>query len=288
MVGWARRCCVAGGLAVLCTGVVVGHEAVEATAPAPAVDVVGAVPAPLGVSGRPVGEELNSAPLPDDVLLEPPSDAVVSDESLEERLDRERTVAARPSVTGFDEKLSREDPTLRSANGSVFDNPDGTSTMVIESGAVHYQVDGRWEKIDPRVVEVDGGWETKASDHVVRFSADGIVLRSDKGEVSWAPTGVALPEPVVANGGLTVTYPDVWPGSDLRYVLSNDAVKEEIVVSSPGAVPADGLFAFDVSGGDLVDSGEGRVSVDGAFGTEVSFGRWRCSTRQACRLLRQR
>ena len=235
-------------------------------------DLTGAMPSPLGVSGSPQGETLKSVPLPDDVLLEPPTDALPSSESLDDRLQRERAAAVEPAVAGFDEKLSREVVTDRTANSSTFQNLDGTFTTKIENTTLHYQVGDRWELLDPRLVKRDGVWQTAASDRVVTFSTEGVVLSSPKGEIAFAPSGVSLPEPSVSSDGLTVTYFQVWPGVDLRYRVSSDMVKEEIVIADRASIPVDGSFVFDVTGPGVSRAANGSVVVDGALGSDVRFG----------------
>jgi hypothetical protein len=112
---------------------------------------------------------------------------------------------------------------------------------------------------------------TKANDHVARFSKNWIEVSSGKGRIRTAPAGVVLPEPVVSADGLTVTYPQVWPGIDLRYLLLTDGVKEEIVVTSATVLPADGRFSFDVTGPGLKLEG-GVPRIEGDLGADILFG----------------
>ena len=113
--------------------------------------------APLGVEGSPDGEDLVSLPPDDRVLLEPPVDAEPVDESLEERLDRERRAMPKPAVVGFDPVGSVENVEDRSRFGTVFDNLDGTTTLTLDAEAQHYEAaPGRWAKIDPRLIPVPG------------------------------------------------------------------------------------------------------------------------------------
>ncbi len=206
-------------------------------------------------------------------MVKPPSDAKPVNESLEDRLKRERDEAPVPPVRGYDRDRSVEDPSGRSRFGTTFNNVDGTQTTIIDDHAVHYLVDGKWERIDPRVVEVTGGeWVTKANDHVARFSSSGIELSSGKGRIRTAPAGVVLPEPVVAADGLAVTYPNVWPGVDLRYRMLTDMIKEELVVASVAALPVDGKFLFDVTGPGLKLDAGGVPRIEGDLGTDVFFG----------------
>ena len=66
---------------------------------APSAAAAGVVsPLPLGVTGTAQGEVPPTDPAPTDVLLTPPSRGVPVDESLDERLARERAAAPRPAV----------------------------------------------------------------------------------------------------------------------------------------------------------------------------------------------
>ena len=72
---------------------------------------------PLGVAGTPNGEDLSASKVDGRVLLEPPVDAVPSDESLDERLARERASEPQPVSVGFDPLRSVEDVSERSRFG---------------------------------------------------------------------------------------------------------------------------------------------------------------------------
>ncbi|HET6951422.1 MAG TPA: hypothetical protein VFI47_13655, partial [Acidimicrobiales bacterium] len=136
----------------------------------------------------------------------------------------------------------------RDARTEVFANADGTETVKLYGGPVHYQPDGTssWEKIDNRIVadESRPGWLRNAgNDWTVRFGpiapvgAGGVELTTDAGVARYAPelpAGAAAPVlPVVGTGADTdaVTYRGVWPGVDVVYTVSNSQVREDIVVA---------------------------------------------------------
>ncbi len=167
----------------------------------------------LGVSGTSNGEDLVSLPPADDVLLEPPVDAEPSEESLDERLDRERRGVPRPAVVGFDRARSVENAAERSRFGTVFDNIDGTTTLQLDVEAQHFETaPGRWAKIDPRLLPVPGRpgvFETASSSMVVRVSAAGLEVTGELGEtVRMAPGdgSRALDAPRISGGGLIATW----------------------------------------------------------------------------------
>jgi len=268
------RCCLVAVISLVISSVVSGEVPGLDRSPVPEAAAAGVVsPPPLGVTGTAQGEAPPTDAAPTDVLLTPPSKGVPVDESLDERLAREKAAVPKPAVVGYDKKLSVEDASQRTSNGTVYRNPDGSQSVIVDDHMVNYQVNGKWEKIDPRVVrDASGEWVTKANDRVARFSSRYIELSSGNRRIRWVPSGATLPEPVVSVDGLTVTYLAVWPGVDLRYRLSTDMVKEEIVVSDSSALPADGSFAFDVSGPGLKTDEKGVVSVEGPLGAELFFG----------------
>jgi hypothetical protein len=113
--------------------------------------------------------------------------------------------------------------------------------------------EGRWAEIDPSVVPLDGvpgGFRTTAGAWSASFApiapgSGGVVVdAADGSRMSWRPSAPARAvAPVASEDGLTVTYPGVWDGVDLRYQLSTIGVREEMVLSSPGVATA---FSFDV------------------------------------------
>jgi RHS repeat-associated protein len=113
--------------------------------------------------------------------------------------------------------------------------------------------EGRWAEIDPSVVPaegVPGGFRTTAGAWSATFApvapgSGGVSVESaDGSRMSWRPSAPTRPvSPVVSEDRLTVTYPGVWDGVDLRYQLSTIGVREEMVLSSAGVATA---FSFDV------------------------------------------
>ena len=267
------RWCVAAVFALAASSVVSADLTFSPAGPSVVAAAGLVTPPPLGVSGTPQGEAPSVEKAPTDVLRTAPSVGVPVEESLDDRLAREVLAADKPAVAGYDKALSVEDQSQRTAFGALYDNVDGTQSVVIGDRLVNYQVNGNWQKIDPRVVQNAAGvWVTKANDRVARFSSRFIELSAGDQRIRWVPSGVSLPDPEVSQDGLTVTYRAVWPGVDLRYLLSTDMLKEEIVVSDASAIPADGLFAFDVSGPGLSIDKKGAVTIDGELGAQIFFG----------------
>jgi RHS repeat-associated protein len=191
------------------------------------------------------------------------------DMTRDEVLAGENARTAGDAPAGFVEGSSVEDASARTEYSTTFANPDGSRTTIIDDHAVHYLDGTRWERIDARLRRRGNAWETTASSRIARFSNREVQLSSGRGRVSFAPRDRTLPEPLVSSDGLIVTYPQVWPGVDLRYRLGTDYVKEELVVASATSIPSDG-FTFDVNGPGLrLD--EGRLRIEGALGNELFF-----------------
>jgi RHS repeat-associated protein len=236
------------------------NPATVEAAPAPLREV-----APLGVSGTPDAEDLVPPKIDGDVLLEAPVDAEPVAEALEDRLDRERAAAPKPVSVGFDPERSVEDTSERSRFGTVFDNPDGTTTVEMDVEAQHYEsADGRWLDIDPRLVPVKGEvgvYRTAASSMIVEVSAAGLKVTGETGQsISMTPGrgDVRLESPAISADGLSATYADVWPGVDVRFVVTNASVRKEIVLTRPGTEAA---FDLSVSGVTLTQDRDGRIST---------------------------
>ncbi|HRE02783.1 MAG TPA: hypothetical protein PLV68_15895 [Ilumatobacteraceae bacterium] len=213
----------------------------------------GGTPRPFAFDGELVGEE--PVPIePGAVLTEPPVEAIVP-KSLDDPVEGDLQAPA-PSEGSFDPEWAVELPGERDRFRSVYENPDGTRSAVLTQEAQNFvAADGRWERIDPRLVPVKGQrdvWRTAASSVEVTVSAAGVSVRGEDGKaVSVRPggAGVQLHAPVVSADGLTATFAEVWPGVDVRFVVSNASVRKEIVVKRADVTPT---FQMAVSGVELV------------------------------------
>ena len=111
---------------------------------------------------------------------------------------------------------------------------------------------GRWAPIDVSVVPLEqfpGVVQTRAGPWSASFAPIGpgtggvSVVAEDGDRFSWRPADVSVRvAPVVSAGGLTVTYPAMWPGVDLRYRLSTVGIREEMILSGPTAPT---MFSFE-------------------------------------------
>jgi YD repeat-containing protein len=190
----------------------------------------------------------------------------------------------------------------RTANTSVFQNPDGTLTARVYSRAVHYRTaSGTWADIDTTLVQgPDGRWTERADSPAASFAANG----NDSSLVSYGPNsteqvGFSLQGAAGVTGkasGSTITYPGIAASSDLSYAATSSGVKETLLLHDASApttwtfplylkgltpsVAADGSVVFkDSSGtvretiphGFMEDANIGKVSGEGAISTGVTY-----------------
>lgn len=192
--------------------------------------------------------------------------------------------------------------TDRTANTSVFQNPDGTLTARVYSRPVHYRtVKGAWADIDSTLVQgSDGRWTERADSSPAGFAASG----NDSSLVSYGPSAseqvsYALQGAASVTGqssGNTITYPGIADSSDLTYAVGSGGVKETLVLHAatapttwvfplhltgltPSLTSAGSVVFKDSSGavrvtiphGYMEDSKVGKVSGEGATSTGVTY-----------------
>ncbi len=164
-------------------------------------------------------------------------------------------------------------PEQRTADSRTFANPDGSFTTESFGGPIHYRdASGKFQSIDVSALAGDGtevAFKTKAG--AVRAelgakSASGTLLRVSDGthDISFRPivppglTGVARAVDRTPTAvGSQVTYPDVYPHTDLRYTLLPNGAKEDIVLKSTAAA---NVYAFVLNAPGLT----ARLAADGS------------------------
>jgi len=143
----------------------------------------------------------------------------------------------------------------RSAQSETWENDDGTLTQLVHSEPHFFQRGARqeWEPIDNRLVADPqrAGWVRNAANSWQAgfgpLEPDGpgaVEVRHRGATLRFQPEGLSrtiYPE----IQGDTVTYRDVWPGADLRYVVGYSQVKEEIVLRQ---APESSRFVFEARG----------------------------------------
>lgn len=139
----------------------------------------------------------------------------------------------------------------RSRQITNFVNPDGSRTAVISDNAVNYQdSNGTWHAIDNHIVPdaKSGGFRSTANAWEVHFGStvDGVSVSTARGGLTMTPTTSAKVAPVVTRTDNGIQYADVWPGADLRYQVTSNAVKESVMIKTPTAGSS---FAFSLRSG---------------------------------------
>jgi hypothetical protein len=155
----------------------------------------------------------------------------------------------------------------------VFANRDGTFTMRSTPRPTRVKRDGAWHVVDTTLVaRPDGTVAPAMSPTDVSFSRGGAVPvisvadGTGKLALSWP---AALPEPVLA--GNTATYPEVFPGVDLKVAADVSGFSEVLVVHDAEAAknPALGALNFTAVGTGLTLD----AAADGALNAKDAAGR---------------
>jgi RHS repeat-associated protein len=143
----------------------------------------------------------------------------------------------------------------RSAQSETWENEDGTLTRLVHSEPHFFQRgEGReWEPIDNRLVADPNraGWVRNAANSwqasfgpLEPGGTGGVELRHRGATLRYQPEGLSRTIYPEVQGD-TVTYREVWPGADLRYVVHNSQVKEEVVLRQ---APDRSRFVFESRG----------------------------------------
>jgi RHS repeat-associated protein len=164
------------------------------------------------------------------------------------------------------------EPPKRGESQEVWEAEGGSIGVKLFAEPVYYQESGTedWRRIESRVEpdrERDGWLRTVGNSWVVRFGpigvdGGGVELSVGKSQATFAPIDVqpVKPELVVADkdsgAGDVVIYRDVLPGADLRYTVSSNGVKEDLILKDQSA--ATSSIRFRVTG----------VSIRAAVGDE--------------------
>ncbi|WP_265867095.1 LamG-like jellyroll fold domain-containing protein [Streptomyces sp. SKN60] len=166
---------------------------------------------------------------------------------------------------GFDSKTSRELVAERKRTSKTFQNADGTLTTRFYEDPINFQdAQGDWKPIDTtlqalpksgllgRAVNTSGdGWKITSGEAETTFGgyADSSPLVSLKTGAE-SSVGFSVQDVVHAAGeadASTITYQDVRPGADLRFVAGGTSVKEVITLKSVDA-PTEWLFPLHTQG----------------------------------------
>jgi hypothetical protein len=143
------------------------------------------------------------------------------------------------------------------ATTSVAVLPDDTRELTLSSSPVRVQTDGDWRDIDTTLhATPDGMLAPAATVAPVQFSGGGSgpLARVQTDSEEWitleSPAG-DLPDPVVE--GSSATYPEVFPGVDLRLAATEFGMSEVLIIhdAQAAANPALERVEFAVAGAEL-------------------------------------
>jgi hypothetical protein len=136
-------------------------------------------------------------------------------------------------------------PELRTRRSRTFEALHGSYTTEVFAESVNYKDDsGRWRPIDNTLVPDGGVIRNRANRYDFRIPRaignSPVRVSYDNAWIEFAPRGAAG---AVQIDGAVARIPDAWPGAELRWTATGDGVREEILLSGPGAVRD---FTFDV------------------------------------------
>ncbi|MEU1401912.1 DNRLRE domain-containing protein [Streptomyces sp. NPDC005728] len=191
----------------------------------------------------------------------------------------------------------------RTASSTTWARPDGRMQKRLYSSPIRARVGGEWKKIDPGLHRTKAGWEPKATNTRVVFSAGSrgggeqhsgrsIVRRVSLLKGSAADSGTplvtlhvgdhdiqltwpgAVPTPVI--DGNRALYPDIFPGGDLVLTADDDGFAQLVVLKNRQAAsdPRVQQLAYGLNSADLtfrLDPVTGIVSAEDAGGDEVAM-----------------
>lgn len=198
---------VIAAVALMAEGLVAAVSRADAAVPPPADALPHVEPA----------EETGPAPQTGNFSQEPPTSSLVG-----------RKFPGVPDGKGFDAQRSVRDDAKVGPAFEVFDNPDGTSTAVLTSGAVRFRAsDGAWRDYDLRVQPQSAA---KSAETVVQPVAESGVVRSPEDLVARASDVAAAiaadPTDGLARLG-TPLGPIVVGAPDVAGVVEGPVVNQE-------------------------------------------------------------
>ncbi len=160
----------------------------------------------------------------------------------------------------------------RTAYSEEYLNPDGTFTVELSDKPLHFKNKrGNWQKIDNNLgTEARGGYEYVNKDNAfttrfARNNQNGQLVLIQYDDNRWMTFSPA--EKFTAIGTINesiIEYKGIRTGVDLRYIVDNDRVKEEIILRN---YPSTNTFSFnlDAQGMDFEKTDDGVIwAVDEA------------------------
>lgn len=173
-------------------------------------------------------------------------------------------------VQGYVEGESTEDRSLWTPTSRTWRNPDNSLTSKLYGSVVNFaDAAGVWQAIDSTIVSAGDSFRLASAPYDVRFGAtsSSATLMS----FEYKGTKVAFAPPLGARSNIApvvesnrITYEEILPGVDVRYVVGRSTVKEDVILkSAPSALLAAPVFQFplSVSGGSIAATAAGGFDV---------------------------
>lgn len=196
--------------------------------------------------------------------------------------------------------------TLRTPASTTWARPDGLMAKRLHSSPVRARVDGAWKAIDRDLRRTDDGWEPKATNTRMVFSAGGPDGERGTGRASRTRTRSVslLPGQTVADGtanplvtlyadgytiqltwpgpvpapvidGSRALYPEILPGADLVLTADDDGFAQLLVLKSRQAAddPRVKALSYGITSPDLtfrLDPVTDIVTAENAYGNEIA------------------
>ncbi|MFE9097641.1 DNRLRE domain-containing protein [Streptomyces sp. NPDC007264] len=192
----------------------------------------------------------------------------------------------------------------RTARSTTWARPDGLMMKRLYSSPIRAKVGGEWKRIDPSLRRTEDGWEPKATNTRMVFSAgseghdEQRASRSTARRVSLVKgaatddTGTPLvtlhvggghdiqltwpgPVPTPVIDGNRALYPDIFPGGDLVLTADDDGFAQLVVLKTRQAAsdPHAQQLAYGLHSADLtfrLNPTSGVVGAEDADGAEVA------------------
>lgn len=159
-----------------------------------------------------------------------------------------------------------EQADLRTAASSTFLNSDGTWTLQSYPVPIHYQDSkGNWQPIDSSVItdNSDTGYSYGNSAnswrvHFAQHTGGSKLLHLQYPGLTVSESLDAAAVTSATTNGSQVTYPGVFPGVDLLYLVGNASLEETLLLHNAQA-PASYTFTYHVPGATARQDADGNI-----------------------------
>ncbi|WP_210578108.1 DNRLRE domain-containing protein [Streptomyces sp. GESEQ-4] len=216
-----------------------------------------------------------------------------------------QTVSESAAITTAARKGKKVEVTAaRTASSTTWARPDGLMEKRLHSSPIRAKVGGEWKKIDPNLHRTKEGWEPKATNTRMVFSAGSegrgeqradrsAVRRVSLVKTATADTGTPLVTLYVGGGGYSIQltwpgavptpivdgnrilYPEIFPGGDLVLTADDDGFGQVVVVKTREAAadPHAQQLAYGLNSAELtfrLNPITGMVSAVNGYSEEVA------------------